>query len=146
MIQCIPRIITKEQNQEMKRVPTKEEVKHVVFELNGDSASGQDGYSGKFFQSCWEIIGESVWNMVRAFFSGYELPRYITHTNLVLIPKKYVVDNFGDLRPISLSTFANKIISHLIHERLSTVLPRIISVNQTGFVKGMSITENVLLA
>ncbi|KAH0692608.1 hypothetical protein KY285_019705 [Solanum tuberosum] len=146
MIQCIPRIITEEQNQEMERVPTKEEVKHVVFELNGDSASGQDGYSGQFFQSCWEIIGEDVWNMVRAFFSGYELPRYITHTNLVLIPKKDVIDNFGDLRPISLSTFANKIISRLIHERLSTVLPRIISVNQTGFVKGRSITENVLLA
>ncbi|KAH0650564.1 hypothetical protein KY284_030476 [Solanum tuberosum] len=48
MIQCIPRIITEEQNHEMERVPTKEEVKHVVFELNGDSASGQDGYSGQF--------------------------------------------------------------------------------------------------
>lgn len=84
--------------------------------------------------------------MVRAFFCGQELPRFITHTNLVLIPKKEVVDSFGDLRPISLSTFINKIISRLLHDRLVKVLPTIISQNQAAFVKGRSITENVLLA
>lgn len=84
--------------------------------------------------------------MVKAFFCGQELPRYVNHTNLVLIPKKEKVNTFGDLRPISLSNFVNKIISRLIHERVVKVLPGIISNNQTGFVKGRSITENVLLA
>lgn len=40
----------------------------------------------------------------------------------------------------------NKIISKVIHERIVKVLPRIISNNQTGFMKGRSIAENVLLA
>ncbi|KAG5587705.1 hypothetical protein H5410_048139 [Solanum commersonii] len=66
----------------------------------------------------WNIIGDDITNMVKAFFCGQELPRYLTHTNLVLIPKKEVVTTFGDLRPISLSTFANKIISRLMHERM----------------------------
>ena len=47
----------------------------------------------------------------KGFFSGYELPRCVTHINLVLIPNKGVVDNFGDLRHITVSTFAKKIIS-----------------------------------
>lgn len=33
-------------------------------------------------------------NMVRVFFAGEELPRFITHTNLVLFPKKLEVNTF----------------------------------------------------
>lgn len=77
--------------------------------MNGESASGLDRCSGLFFQSCWSIIGKDITNMVKAFFCGGELTRYMSHTNLVLIPKKEVVSNYGDLRPISLCTFINKI-------------------------------------
>lgn len=57
-----------------------------------------------------------------------------------------MVKNFGDLRPISLSTFINKIISRLIHDRIEKVFPRLISPSQAGFVKRWNITKNVLLA
>uniref|UniRef100_M0ZKY9 RNA-directed DNA polymerase (Reverse transcriptase) n=1 Tax=Solanum tuberosum TaxID=4113 RepID=M0ZKY9_SOLTU len=130
----------------MERLPTEDKVKRVIFSLNGDSSSGPDGFSGQFFQSCWNIIGEDITNMVRAFFCGQELPRYITHTNLALILKKESIGTFGDLRPISLSTFANKIISKVVQEKMVIILPEIISTNQTSFVRGRSITENVLLA
>lgn len=83
--------------------------------------------------------------MVRAFLCGHELTKLITHTNLVLIPKKEVVKGFSDLRPISLSSFANNIISRVVHGRLERVLPKIISQNQYGFVKGRNFAENILL-
>lgn len=44
MVQYIPKKITKDENNEIERMPTKEEVKHVVFNLNEVCASGQDGY------------------------------------------------------------------------------------------------------
>ncbi|XP_015165284.1 uncharacterized protein [Solanum tuberosum] len=97
-------------------------------------------------QECWDILKEDVTNMVREFFSAQHLPRFITHMNLILIPKKEKVKTFGDLRLISLSTFVNKIISRMLHERLIKCLPLIISRNQPDFVKGRNITENVLLA
>lgn len=50
------------------------------------------------------------------------------------------------MRPISLSTFINKVISRVLHERMTKVLPFIIFENQAGFVKGRSIVKNVLLA
>lgn len=54
--------------------------------------------------------------------------------------------NVSDMRPISLYNFVNKIISRLIHTRLGMVISKLISFNQTDFVKCGSITENLLLA
>lgn len=42
----------------------------MVFELNGDSASGPDGFSGLFFQICWDIIGDDITRTVRIYFMG----------------------------------------------------------------------------
>lgn len=86
----------------------------MVFELNKDSASGPDGFSEEFYQACWDTIKEKVLNVACSFLCGAEIPRYITHTTLVLIPKKEVIRDFNDLRPISLSSFINKIISKVI--------------------------------
>ncbi|XP_059294479.1 uncharacterized protein LOC132047455 [Lycium ferocissimum] len=80
----------------MEMLPTEEEVKEAVFSLNGESACGPDGFTGLFFQSCWEIVKLDVVDMVKAFFVGQELPRFITHTNLILIPKKEQVQSFSD--------------------------------------------------
>jgi len=52
MLDHIPKMISEEQNEEMGRLPAEEEIKEVVFALNGDSASGPDFFSGQFFQSC----------------------------------------------------------------------------------------------
>lgn len=49
MLDNIPKMITEEHNEEMGKVPTEEEVKEVVFVLNGNRASGPDGFSGQFF-------------------------------------------------------------------------------------------------
>lgn len=113
--------------------------------LNSDSAGGPDGFNGCFFQSCWEIIGYDICDMTKAFFNGQELPRFIAHMNLVLLPKKKEMHTFGDMRPISLSNFVNKVFSRVIHEILVDLLPKLISDEQAGFVNVRSIVENVLL-
>ncbi|XP_060181404.1 uncharacterized protein LOC132611010 [Lycium barbarum] len=141
----IQELIREEDNILLAEQPTMEEVHKAVFELNGDSACGPDGFSGIFYQKCWEVIKDDVYGVVKAFFEGHSLPKSITHTNLVLLPKKTVVEAFSDMRPISLSNFINKVISRVVHDRLDKLLTRVISPNQTGFVKGMNIIENVLL-
>lgn len=122
-----------------------EEVKKAVFGLNGDSATGPDRFNGNFFYACWDIIGEDILQMVKAFFCGQELPKCVTHTNLVVLAKKKDVQTFSDFRPINLSNFTNKIISRVIHERLVDILPNVISDEQAGFIKGRNMVENVLL-
>ncbi|XP_070018000.1 uncharacterized protein [Nicotiana sylvestris] len=83
--------------------------------------------------------------MVLHFYGGAALPKSITHTNLVLLPKKPRVETFSDLRPISLSNFINKVLSRVLHDRLENFLPSLISPNHSGFVKGTSIFEIILL-
>lgn len=63
-----------------------------------------------------------------------------------MIPKVQHPQKFSDLRPISLCNVSSKVISKVINNRLATILLRIISKNQSGFVKGRAITENILLA
>lgn len=118
IINYVPTMVTQEQNQELVIPPTTYEVKQVIFWLNGESAGGPDGFSGNFFQSCWDIIGDDIADMVKAFLNGQQLPKFVTHTNLVLFPKKKEVHTFSYMRPISLSNFINKIFSRVIHERL----------------------------
>uniref|UniRef100_M1AL69 RNA-directed DNA polymerase (Reverse transcriptase); Ribonuclease H n=1 Tax=Solanum tuberosum TaxID=4113 RepID=M1AL69_SOLTU len=52
MLDHIPRCITEEENDAMCSLPTNEEVKKVVFELEGSSACGPDGFTGHFYQDC----------------------------------------------------------------------------------------------
>lgn len=66
--------------------------------------------------------------MVNAFFCGYQLPRVIIHM-MVLVPKEEKVKQLVDLRPTSLSNFMNKIFSRLLLERMSMIIPKIISLN-----------------
>ena len=51
-----------------------------------------------------------------------------------------------EFSPISLSNFISKIISKLLSTRLCPILPNLISLYMYGFVKGRSITENIMLA
>lgn len=83
--------------------------------------------------------------MVRALLNGQKSLKFVTHTNLVLLPKKNEVNTFSDMRPISLNNFINKIFSRVIHERLIGLLLSLISNEQAGFVKEGSIAKNVLL-
>lgn len=145
MLELIPRMVTEEENDSTVRLPEKNEVKEVVYHLSGDSVAGPDGFSRLFFQKYWDIIGDDVTLVVKAFFYGHELPKYVIHTNLILIPKKDLPRSFSDFRPISLSRFINKMISRVLHERIDEVIPKMISPNQSGFVKGRSNVENVLL-
>lgn len=81
--------------------------------LSQQSIGGLDGNIGVFYQDTWDIIGEDACKMVVDFFCGYELPRFTTHTNFILLPKNVVVNRFLDLRPISFNNFVNKIFSRI---------------------------------
>ena len=122
------------------------EVKQVVFSMDGESAAGPDGFTGQFFTFAWEVVAEDVYKTILSFFCGAELPRSITVTTVVLIPKVQCPQDFTQYRPISLCNFINKVISRILSDRLAPMLPSLISAQQSGFIKGRQLADNFLLA
>nr|XP_009784190.1 PREDICTED: uncharacterized protein LOC104232631 [Nicotiana sylvestris] len=54
-----------------------------------------------------------------------DMPKALTHTCLVLLPKVDSPQSFTELRPISLSNFSCKIISKLMNQRLSPLMQKL---------------------
>lgn len=82
---------------------------------------------------------------VADFFAGASIPRGIAATMIVLIPKKNP-SKWSEFRPISLCNVMNKIISKLLASRMAPLVPLVTVPNQSGFIKGRLISDNVLLA
>ncbi|XP_060190445.1 uncharacterized protein LOC132619611 [Lycium barbarum] len=127
-------------------MPTMEEVKKAVFSINPESVPGPDGLNALFYQACRSIIAKEVFEAVVAFFKGSNVPKFFTHTCLVMIPKVDFPQQLTDLRPISLCNVSSKSFAKILNARLSLVLPKIISFNQSGFINGRFILENIQLA
>nr|XP_016459576.1 PREDICTED: uncharacterized protein LOC107783119 [Nicotiana tabacum] len=146
ILNCIIKEITEEDNVLLNAIPSEEEIRNAIFNLSATSSAGPDGYNGSFFQRCWDIIKKDIIAFVIDFFQGKPLTKFYTHTCLVLIPKNAATSSFNEFRPISLSNYTNKIITKILSIRLNPLLTKLISANQSDFVKDRLITENVLLA
>lgn len=49
------------ENIDLTKLPSVEEIERVVFSIDASStAPGPDGFSGSFYQHCWEIVKEDV--------------------------------------------------------------------------------------
>ncbi|XP_071909728.1 uncharacterized protein [Coffea arabica] len=83
----IPKLLLPSDNDMLEKVPIIKEVRRVVFNMDGDSATSPDGYSEKFFTFAWDIIAQDIYNAVVSFFCEAELPRRLIATLIVLIPK-----------------------------------------------------------
>ncbi|XP_074336055.1 uncharacterized protein LOC141673224 [Apium graveolens] len=60
IIICVKQSITSEQNDELMKPITPEEVRNSIFQIHLDKALGPDGMSTTFFQKHWGIVGNDV--------------------------------------------------------------------------------------
>jgi hypothetical protein len=137
----IPNLITVRINNMLTLLPSMEEISNAVFSLNKDSAPDPDGFGALFFQTYWEIIKRDMFRAVLEFFnSGWLLPNFNANL-LLLIPKTNHADSVEQYKPIAVANFRFKIISKIFADRLASIMPAIISVQQRGFIKGISIKD-----
>ena len=123
-----------------------EEIKATIFSINGDKAPGLDVYSSQFFKNTQSIVGGNVCRTVIFFFqNNYMIPAF-NSTTVVLVPKCQNPSCMKEFRPISCCSVIYKCIIKILANRLKKVLTDTISPNQSAFIVGRSITDNVLMA
>lgn len=138
-------MVTTEMNDTLLAQVTMEEVKAATFQLGASKAPGPDGLTGMFYQSHWEVIKEDIYRAVQNFFSSGSLPVALNRTAITLIPKTPNPECLDQYRPISLCNYAYKIFSKVLANRLKPLLPVLISEEQSAFVAGRQIQDNVLM-
>ncbi|KAL3538029.1 hypothetical protein ACH5RR_001395 [Cinchona calisaya] len=99
----------------------------------------------QLFSTSWDILKGDILQGVQQFREGTPLLKVFSSTLITLIPKKENLATFNDYWPISLCTFFSKICTKILANRLPSILPSIITQEQVSFVKGRSISNNVLL-
>nr|GEV91106.1 hypothetical protein [Tanacetum cinerariifolium] len=122
-----------------------QEVKSAMFSMGNDKSPSPDGFTTAFFKDTWDIIGADVIKAVKEFFTNGRLLKELNHTIIALIPKVNTPGRVTDYRPISCCNVLFKCISKIIANRLKDSLKRLVSPNQSTFVPGRCISDNILL-
>ncbi|XP_074327612.1 uncharacterized protein LOC141665526 [Apium graveolens] len=146
VVKNVPTSITQDQNDSLLMTVTDEEVKAALFSMHPDKAPGPDGMTPAFYHRHWQIVGRDIVNLVRRFFEDGQMPQGLNDINVVLIPKKKYPMNIGDLRPISLCNVLVKVITKVMANRLKGLLQGVVSENQSAFIPGRLISDNILVS
>ncbi|XP_042485020.1 uncharacterized protein LOC122065293 [Macadamia integrifolia] len=146
MLDCIPKVLTDIDRWRMDAMPSNDEIKRAVWDLDLESSPGPDGFPGMFYKSCWVIISNDICNAIRGFFSKSRMPYGLNSNFLVLIPKIEGANALDKFSPLCMGNFFCKIVSKIMALRLSEVMPRLISEEQGAFQKGKIIHSNITLA
>ncbi|KAL5740040.1 hypothetical protein ACOSQ2_029220 [Xanthoceras sorbifolium] len=125
---------------------TRAEVRAAVFDMGPNKAPGPDGFHALFFQKFWNVVGEDVSSVCLKFLNGGCSVEEFNATNVVLIPKVKNPERMTDFRPISLCSVIYKTVSKVMANRLKEILPHIISSEQSAFVPGRLIFDNIMVA
>ncbi|CAN1193130.1 LINE-1 retrotransposable element ORF2 protein [Linum perenne] len=125
---------------------TGDEIRRSMFSLHSGKSPAPDGFSSHFFKYDWEVIGPDIITGVQEFFCSGTMPPQVNSTNITLVPKVHNAVEMKNFRPISCCNIIYKCITKIMANRLSIILPKIISSSQSAFVKGRLIRDNVLMA
>ncbi|XP_058201480.1 uncharacterized protein LOC131316197 [Rhododendron vialii] len=146
LLSLIEPIITPEMNACLVKEVSLDEVGAAVFAMGPLKAPGSDGFPGLFYQTYWDVVGDVVFEAVQNFFQNGVLLREVNHSNVTLIPKVANPETISQFRPISLCRFVHKIISRILTTRLQTLMGSIISEQQSAFITGRQVHDNIIVA
>ena len=108
-----------------------------------NKSRGLDGLTAEFYKTFWPVIGEFLTTVFNEGFDNGSLSNTQTESVLTLIYKKGDSKQIKNYRPISITNIDYKILAFVLAERMQKALPNLISRDQTAYIKGRNITQNI---
>ncbi|GJZ39965.1 RNA-directed DNA polymerase, eukaryota, partial [Tanacetum coccineum] len=109
-----PKTITCDQQADLERDVSNEEIKRAVWDCGTDKSPGPDGFSFGFYRRFWYLIENDVYDAVKYFFTYGVIPKGCNSSFIALIPKSPGANTVKDFRPISLIGSVYKIIAKIL--------------------------------
>ncbi|PVH15566.1 uncharacterized protein CXQ87_003410 [Candidozyma duobushaemuli] len=110
------------------------------------TAPGPDGLQYEVLHQYWDSLGPILTRTANDMMKTGTLPKCFEPVEITLIPKrdKQSSVDFKDLRPISLSNTALKVISLAVCNRLQQYRDKLIGPYQRGFMRNRHISQNTM--
>jgi hypothetical protein len=123
--------------------PTPNEVKTAIKQLKNNKAPGADNIAAEMLKADLEVTTELLHPIVAEVWEGETIPEEFTDALIVKLAKKGDLTVCGNWRGITLLNTINKILSIIIHERISKVLEPLLRKQQAGFRPQRSCVDNI---
>lgn len=140
----IPRKVSEEQVRKLDMPINVEEISDTILSMANGKSPGVDGLPAEFYKKNIDWVVDDLLGVYAKAFEVHSLGKDINKGVIKLLPKngdKYQVKNW---RPITLLNLSYKILAKLLAKRIVGMLNNIVSVSQTGFIKGKYILENLI--
>lgn len=140
------RIEEEEEAMHLIRQVSNDEIKVALFDIEDNKAPGPDGFTSKFFKALLNTVGKDLCNAVKEFFNNGKMLGEINTTLISLVPKCSIPIKITDYGPIACYNVVYKCVSKVLTNRLKGVLKKLVDENQSAFIEGRHISENIMLA
>ncbi|XP_043703872.1 uncharacterized protein LOC122653966 [Telopea speciosissima] len=115
-LQSTQPLVSRQWNEDLCRIPSREEVKAAISSMSPLKLPGPDGFPTLFYQKFMDTTQEAVYQFVTGFFVTGVIPKEMNNTLICLIPKVPSPERAEQFRPISLCNIAIKVLSSLFAE------------------------------
>ena len=135
--------VTDEDYISMNKEITEAELLRIVKSLPNNKTPGEDGLPSEFYKMFWQDIKLCLLESYKHSYQTGNLSITQKRGILCLIPKNTDPLKLKNWRPLSLSNQDYKILSKLVADRMKIALPKIMNFDQSGFLKGRYIGQNI---
>lgn len=139
-------LVTDEENALLDQPFTEEEVKEVVFTSYAEGAPGPYGFPFLFYQKFWDTIKGDLLRLFKDFNCNKADLYRLNFAMITLIPKEPDATSLKKYRPIASTNCSFKFFAKACTIRMNCCADRLISINQTAFIKGRYILDSVVTA
>lgn len=144
--QFVKRTVTEEQNIELLKPVSPEEVKEAMQQLPAGKAPGVDAIPAEFYQELWEDISDDIFNFATETITQAFINEELNVSKIALLPKTEDRSRIQNFRPISLLNTLYKVVAKIYANCMKPLLHNCILPSQTGFVPNRCILDNIFLA